>query len=71
VDKDLSVHANIRNPEPVQFRIGKGRDGMRGYVPGAFLPWITTFDSWRQSYGEYVLPEEKKEEREHYHGRRQ
>jgi replicative DNA helicase len=65
VDKDLSVHAHIRNPEPVQFRVGKGRDGQRGFVPGAFLPWITTFDTWRQSYGEYVLPEEQKEEKEH------
>jgi replicative DNA helicase len=65
VDKDLSIHAHIRNPEPVQFRVGKGRDGQRGYVPGAFLPWITTFDTWRPSYGEYVLPEEQKEEKEH------
>lgn len=65
VDKDLSLHANIRNPEPVQFRVGKGRDGQRGFVPGAFLPWITTFDPWLASYGEYILPEEQKEEKEH------
>jgi replicative DNA helicase len=69
VDRDLSKLANLRVPEPVQFRVGKGRDGQRGFVPGAFLPWITTFDIWRNSYGEYVLPEEKKEEREH-RGRR-
>jgi replicative DNA helicase len=70
VDRDLSKLASLRIPEPVQFRVGKGRDGQRGFVPGAFLPWITTFDIWRTSYGEYVLPEEKKEEREH-RGRRQ
>jgi replicative DNA helicase len=65
VDKDLSVHANVRIPEAVQFRVGKGRDGQRGFVPGAFLPWITTFDPWLASYGEYVLPEDQKEEKEH------
>jgi replicative DNA helicase len=65
VDKDLSIHAHLRVPEPVQFRVGKGRDGQRGFVQGAFLPWITTFDPWISKYGEYVLPEEQKEERGH------
>jgi replicative DNA helicase len=69
VDKDLSLHAHLRVPEPVQFRVGKGRDGQRGFVQGAFLPWITTFDPWLSSYGEYVLPEEQKEERGERRGR--
>lgn len=65
VDNDLALHAHLRVPEPVQFRVGKGRDGQRGFVKGAFLPWITSFTDWIAKYGEYVLPEEQKEDRGH------
>jgi replicative DNA helicase len=67
VETDLSKAAK-RAPEPVQFRLGKGRDGERGNVPGAFLPWITCFSAWlpefTSQFGEYALPDDIKKEDE-------
>jgi replicative DNA helicase len=73
VDKEFTTRRayTLADVEPVQFRLGKARDGGRGYVPGAFLPWITTFTHWDTAkYGEYRLPEEKPEEPERGHRRR-
>lgn len=64
VNADLT-QARVRKPEPVQFRLGKGRDGERGNVRGAFLPWVTKFTHWDPAFGEYELPaERKKDERD-------
>jgi len=74
--RDESVNTDLTKPqerkaEPVQFRLGKGRDGSRGNIPGAFLPWLTCFTAWDLKWGEWALPEhEKKSDDEGGKGRR-
>lgn len=69
VNTDLTKRQD-RKAEPVQFRLGKGRDGSRGNIPGAFLPWLTCFMEWDPRFGEWALPEQDKDDAEEKKARR-